>query len=226
MTLFSRRSRAKYSATSSHASPRSARRRPSHPRPHARPGRSAYVLVVDESGSTSSSFRMASGRSTTRMGAIRLAAEQYLHQLAASNPRQLAAVVGFTDSARLCHPMAPVGPALGSLSRAIRTLHPQGITNLTAGLSLALGQLARARVRRGNLVVITDGAANKDTSRIPDMIRRIRSTRTRVFTIGVGNNADSDYDRQLLVNLARLSGGRFASAHSFTALCSALRRAV
>lgn len=44
-------------------------------------------------------------------------------------------------------------------------------------------------------------------------------------TISVGNNRDSDYNRQLLVQMARSTGGRFSSAHSFDMLVNALRKA-
>lgn len=193
-------------------------RRKLHPIP-------AYVLVIDQSSSTGSPLRMAFGRRTTRIEAIQLAGQRYLQQLAASNPRQLVAVVGFSETARLYHSLAPAGPALRSLTRALQSLHPQSTTNLSAGLALALGELTRANTPRGNLVVITDGAANVETSRLPQLAKRARSSRVRIFTIGVGNNGDSDYDRDLLTHLARSTGGRFMSAHSFDALCNALRRA-
>lgn len=184
----------------------------------------AYVLVIDQSGSTSYPLRMAFGRRTTRIEAIQLAGQRYLQQLAASNPRQLVAVVGFSERATLYHPLASVGPAFHGLVRALRSLHPQSSTNLSAGLALALSELTKTNTARGNLVVITDGAANVETPRLPQLMKQAKSSRIRIFTIGVGNNGDSEYDRDLLTNLARSTGGRFMSAHSFDALCNALRR--
>ena len=171
-------------------------------------------------------MRHAASQTTTRMAAVQMAARRYLGQLLAANPRQLGAVVGFTDTATLYHPLAPVGSAMRGLSAAVDSLHPQGMTNLAAGLEIGLDQLASASVRRGNLVVITDGAANQGRPRLPGLIRRAAGSRVRIFTIGVGNNADTDYDRALLVKMAHDTGGRFASAHSLGALCQALRRAV
>lgn len=192
--------------------------------PRRRPIGHAYILVVDESASTGSGFRMAQGRTTTRMAAIQHAAQGYLRQLLASHPAQKVGLVGFSRTATLYHPLVPVGRSFDSLCRALRSLHPQSSTNLSAGLALALGQLARTGVTRGNLVVITDGAANVNPSRLPGMINRARSSGVRIFTIGVGNNGDGDYDRDLLWKMARSTGGSFASAHSFEALCNALRR--
>lgn len=197
---------------------------PRRPRPVSR--HPAYVLVVDESGSTSSPFRMADRRTISRMQAIQWAAQGYLQQLLAANPRQAVAVVGFSDTARLCHRLAPVGAANGRLSCAVRSLQPRGLTNLSAGLALALDQLSTAGVSRGNLVVITDGGANKGTSSLSGLLDRAKRSRVRIFTIGVGNNGNGDYDRDLLVKMARSTGGRFASAHSFGTLCQALARAV
>jgi len=189
-------------------------------------GHPAYVLVVDESGSTSAPFQLAGGRITSRMAAIRRAGQDYLRQVAAANPRQLAGVVGFSDTARICHPLAPVGPTLHAQIEAVRSLHPQATTNLSAGIALALGQLRRSGVRRGNLVVITDGAANGNPQRLPGLTAQARKAGVRIFTIGVGNNADGDYNRPLLQRLAQATRGRFASAHSFSALCRALKPAV
>lgn len=196
--------------------------RPPRRKLHAMP---AYVLVVDESSSTAISFRTAFGRTTTRIKAIQLAAQGYLQHLKASNYRQLVAVVGFSDRATLYHSLAPVGRAMPGLSRALQSLHPQSTTNLSAGLDLALGQIRKAHTTRGNIVVITDGAANEQTGRLPGLVRQAKSSGVRIFTIGVGNNGDTDYDQKLLTHLARSTRGRFMSAHSFKALCNALRKA-
>ena len=134
-------------------------------------------------------------------------------------------LVGFAGTATLYHAPAPAGPAFAGLNRAVQLLHPRDVTNLAAGLTLALDQLAKVRADRRNIVVITDGAANVDVACLPGAISRAQASRVRIFTIGIGNAADSDYDRDLLVNMARWTGGRFSSAHSFQALCQALRRA-
>lgn len=185
----------------------------------------AYVLLVDQSGSTGCAFRVALGKTISRIEAIQWAADAYFAQLAASNHRQLVALVGFSDQAHLYHPLSPVGHAAQSVRRAVWSLHPQSLTNLSAGLELALGQLDRVGATRGNIVLVSDGAANVQTERLPSLIQRARASRVRIFTIGVGNHGDSDYDRSLLVRMARNTGGRFMSAHSFKALCGALRRA-
>jgi len=182
------------------------------------------VLVVDESASTTCSFRMAGRRTTSRIAAIRSAAREYLHRLRDANPVQRVAVVGFSETARLYQGLVPVGRGFRSLSGAVGALHPQSNTNLSAGLALALDHLSRSGVGRGNIVVITDGAANAARGRLPGLVRRAKASRVRIYTIGVGNNADTDYDRGLLVWMARTTGGRFASAHSFGQLCRALRQ--
>jgi Mg-chelatase subunit ChlD len=205
-------------------SPRPAPTRPQPPHQVSYRPAAAYVLVVDESGSTGTAFRQAGNRTTSRMAAIQQAAHGYLRQLLAANPRQLVAVVGFSETATLYHPLAPVGPGFGSLSRALGALQPHTTTNLSAGLSLGLSQLARAGAAHSHLVVITDGDANRAQAQLPDLIRQAQVQRVRIFTIGIGNNTDGDYDRVLLFNMARSTGGRFASAHTFTALQQALSR--
>jgi Ca-activated chloride channel family protein len=159
------------------------------------------------------------------MGAIQLSAQQYLRQLLVANPRQLVGLVGFSNTATLHHSLTPVGPSSRSLCHALQSLYPQGGTNLSAGLVLAMDQLVRVDAVRKSMVLITDGAANVSTSCLHELLRRARSSGIRIFTIGVGNNSNRDYDRPLLVTIARSTGGRFNSAHSFEALCNALRKA-
>lgn len=168
---------------------------------------------------------MAFGRTTSRIAAIQRAGCDYLQRLALSNPRQLAAVIGFSDTATLYHPLAAVGRSQPGLQRALQSLHPQSSTDLSAGLACALGQLRKSGTTRGNIVLITDGAANVETGRLPALVKEAQSRRIRIFTIGVGNNGDCDYDKKLLVQMARSTRGRFSSAHSYTALCNALRKA-
>ena len=183
-----------------------------------------YILLVDESGSTSSALRVAGGRTVTRMQAIQDAAARYLRMLSAANPRQPVAVIGFTDGATVYHRLAPVGPAFHSLTYALRQLHPQGYTNLSAGLTSALRLVADAGTPGGTLVIVTDGAANLEKDLLPGLVERAKTSRVRIHTIGVGNNGDGDYDRALLLHIARSTGGRFSSADSFGALCNALSR--
>jgi Mg-chelatase subunit ChlD len=161
---------------------------------------------------------------TSRMAAIQSAARGYLQRLRDANPGQRVSIVGFSDAAHLYHRLAPVGPAFGGLCQALGALHPQSTTNLCAGLALALDQLARGRVRLGHVVIITDGGANVGQGRLPGLLNRARAAHVRIFTIGVGNNADPDYDRRLLVKIASDTRARFASADSFGQLCQALSR--
>jgi Ca-activated chloride channel family protein len=185
----------------------------------------AYILVVDESGSTGSPMSMGSRRTLTRMQAIQLAAKDYVRQLLATNPSQLVGLVGFSDMATLHHLPTPIGTSFQRFCNAVQSLRPRSTTNLSAGLSLALGQLAKVKAAHSNIVVITDGAANADTSLLPQLIRQAKADGARIFTIGVGNNGDSDYNRKLLIQMARSTGGRFSSAHSFEMLVNALLKA-
>ena len=196
-------------------------------RQHQRPKCSdpTYILVIDESGSTGETFRKASGQTTTRIHAIRDAARKYIRQLRSSNYHQLVGVVGFSDDAVLYHPARPVGRFFGGLNRSLDCLKPKGLTNLSAGVELALNQLARTNTHRGNLVIITDGTANEQNFRLPGLLQQARSQGARIFSIGVGNVGDTSYDKKLLIKMANSTGGRFSSAHSYETLCRALRKA-
>jgi len=204
-----------------------------HAKPHhrkkkrkIRPSRVyAYMLVVDESSSTGRYMRRGFGPTTTRIAAIQKAGHDYVRQLGRTNRNQLVGLVGFSDNATLYHPPAIVGKTARRLHCALDRLHPQNMTNLSAGIELALQQLRNISTRYRNMVVITDGAANVQHSRLPSLIQQAKSLGVRVFTIGVGNNGDYDYDRDLLQTMANATGGRFNSAHSFATLQRALRKA-
>ena len=180
------------------------------------------VLVIDESGSTRTSFRTASESGLTRMAGIQTAAEQYLQQLLKREPHVPVAVIGFSDAATLYHGLSPVGQAFDALVQAVKRLHPQNRTNLTAGLDAAIGQISRSTAHRGTIAVITDGAANVQTEQLPDLIALARSRRIRVYAIGVGNDGDGDFNRDMLFNMARSTGGWYYSAESFSQLCTVL----
>jgi len=220
MTLFNKL----FSRRSSQSRQVSVGKVPHYRRQHPGNGH-AYVLVVDESSSTGSRFRLAGNRTISRIDAIRRAARNYLHQLRATHAGQKVAVVGFSNSATLYPPLSPVGRSFAGLNRALANLHPQAATNLSAGLDLALAQLPRRNTSRPHLVIVTDGAANVDTGRLPHLIQQARSAGVRIYTIGVGNNGDCDYDPELLKRMAFMTGGRFSSAHSFESLCHALQQA-
>ncbi len=195
------------------------------PKPRQKMAIPAYILLVDQSASTGSNFRLGKGTSLSRIAAIQRAAHGYLTHLAKTNHRQPTGLVGFSEQAHLYHAPMPVGQSLKSLQAALRSLRPQGRTNISAGLELALQQLRKIGAMRGNIVLISDGAANLRAEHLGGLIQKAHTRRVRIFTIGVGNLSDCDYDKPLLVRMANNTGGRFMCADDFSSLCSALRMA-
>jgi Ca-activated chloride channel family protein len=185
---------------------------------------SCCMLVLDESASTGKSFRMAGGQTITRIDGIRLAAIRYLEQLKNSYCNCKVGIVGFSQTARRYSLPSPVGKRFRHLVQALSHLRPRGATNLSIALTTALDEFDHSNALHGSIVIITDGAVNRNTHNLPQLIARAASMRMRIYTIGVGNNGDSEYDRDLLIQIAQSTGGRFFSAHSFETLCNALRR--
>ena len=182
------------------------------------------ILVLDESGSTGRLFQKEGGLKTTRIDGIRLAARRYLEQLRSSNGNSKVGIVGFSQTVRRYSLPSPVGKRFPHLVDALSHLRPRGATNLSAALTTALDELASVNARYGKIVIVTDGAVNRSMHDLPHLLVRAASMQVRIFTIGVGNNGDSEYDRNLLIHIAQSTGGSFFSAHSFENLCKVMRK--
>lgn len=138
----------------------------------------AMMFVVDRSGSMAEADKM----SYVRDGLHRL-----VDQL---DPRDAVGLVAFDDRAELLLPVTPVSEG-ARLHRAIDGLVPRGRTNLSDGLSVGYGALARwsasGHLRR--VVLLTDAVANvgeTDLRRIGDWAARGDQAGIRLSAVGVG----------------------------------------
>ena len=161
------------------------------------------VLVVDVSGSMSGA-KLESTRRAALLLTERLGAEDRL------------SLVSFSSDVHMHFTALATGGAQGELARsAIRGLHPQGNTNLSAGwlTGVALLEKPADPSRRRAVVVLSDGLANEglvDPRELAGIARRTGAGGIATTCIGVGD----DYSSVQLGAIAEGSGGRFHDAHT------------
>ncbi len=120
------------------------------------------------------------------------------------------ALVAYSDVAVPLIPLSAPGGARARWLAAVESITPDGGTNLSSGLDLALAMVdgARSEGRSPRVVLISDGLANQgDASREGLVARAARAAygEYALSTIGVG----TDFDEGLMAALADAGTGNF-----------------
>jgi Ca-activated chloride channel family protein len=155
------------------------------------------IVVLDRSGS------MMGDKIVHARAAVRGLVE-------ALGPADRFALVAYADGAVPVIPLARPGADRGRWLAAVDAVAPEGGTNLSSGLDLALVMVdaAREEGRSPRVVLISDGLANQgDASREGLVARAQRAARGEyaLSTVGVG----ADFDESLMAALADAGTGNF-----------------
>jgi Ca-activated chloride channel family protein len=170
------------------------------------------VVVLDRSGS------MMGDKIVHARAAVRALVE-------ALGPADRFSLVAYSDGAATVVPLAALGDSRERWLARIAAIAPEGGTNLSSGLDLALATVegARAEGRSPRVVLISDGLANQgDATREGLVARALRAARGEygLSTVGVG----ADFDEGLMAALADAGTGNFhflASADGLGAILAA-----
>jgi Ca-activated chloride channel homolog len=156
------------------------------------------VLTIDISASMSARGRIEE---------VRLAVERFLEPL---SRRHRAGLVLFSDDVETAVQLAPVGAGGQSIRERIADVEPTGERALYDGIAEAVRQASAGSDagRTKAVVVVTDGRDNASSLDLDRLLRTIRGSRVRVFTVAYGEAAD----RESLERIAQASQGK-----SFTA---------
>lgn len=160
------------------------------------------ALVIDRSGSMADDDKF-----EYAMQAARLVVENL-------SPRDIVSLIAFNQDAIV---LSPAGPVVNRafLDHRLDEIGPVGWTNLSAGLLEAFAQIdAQASDEQAKqVIVLTDGLANRGITE-PDQLRRlVESARSRgigVSTLGCGE----EFDEEVLLALAEAGGGRYTYIRS------------
>lgn len=148
--------------------------------------------------------------------------------IAESNREDEVFVLNFNDSVKRGLPEGvPFSGDLDQLRAALDRGIPSGRTALNDAVADGLKQLGEGRRDKKTLVVISDGGDNSShhTRReIVDMVERNIAT---IYTIGLFEPGDPDWNPGLLKHLARVSGGEAhfpVDSEGMVAVCRAIAK--
>jgi len=132
--------------------------------------------------------------SSSMFGRMALAQDAAIDLIRTLKPGDRAAVVLFSHTIRIAHPLTGDLP---SLERAIRSAVPYGATAVYEALYVTLRDLARARgmggePRRQAVVVLSDGEDNRSHVEFGDLLDEAKRMTATIFTILPGPFPDPD----------------------------------
>lgn len=158
-----------------------------------------FSLVLDHSGS------MAGAKLRHMKEAARLVVDRL-------GPRDLLSVIVFDDE-KLADLIVPSQPVVDreSIKRNIDSIQERGGTHMSTGMSLGLGELEKGKSpeRVSSLVLLTDGQTWEDRTDCLELADRFQAAGIPIFVLGLGVGEESNWDPQLLEEIARRSGGEW-----------------
>jgi Ca-activated chloride channel homolog len=153
-------------------------------------------LIVDNSGS------MRARRSEVVSAGLAFAKE--------SNPQDQFFVINFNNTVVEGLPKRmPFTDNLQFLRSALYYGEPVGQTALYDAVAYGLRHLELSHLDKRTLVVVSDGGDNVSTTKFPELLRLLESSRATVYTVGLYDPEDRNAHLSVLKKLSNISGGRF-----------------
>jgi Ca-activated chloride channel family protein len=153
-------------------------------------------LVVDNSGS------MRLKRPEVILAGLAFAKE--------SNPRDEFFVVNFNDSVVHGLPRStPFTDDLQTLRAALYYGKAAGKTALYDAIATALKDLQKGHHDKRTLIVVSDGGDNASKISQRELMALIESSRATIYTVGMVDQGDADFNPRLLRKVAAVSGGQY-----------------
>lgn len=154
----------------------------------------AAGLVIDHSGS------MTGRRPDVYSGAMTF--------IRASHPEDEMFVVNFNASAKLGLPAnQPFSSNPSELRDALLSMQPEGQTALYDGIMLGLRHLEQAKRTKKVLLIVSDGADNRSTHSLEEVVNIADRNGIILYTIGLFDENSDDKNPGVLRRLARQTGG-------------------
>ena len=159
------------------------------------------IILVDTSSSMNDHINKQEGRS--KIEAVRLA----IPNLRAMGVKVMYGLVGFGDAASTYQQLTF---QFGLILSQGEMLHPEGMTNLTAGLREGLEMMGGKFAEKKRMILLSDGQANVEVDRLNQYLSLCRERGVIVDTISFGTSAD----KVRLRDIAQKTGGIFSDADS------------
>ena len=169
----------------------------------------ALVVVIDESGSMAACHCNTANRDIgvqiQGVPKVDIGKEAILRAVSALTERDEFGVVAFNENAHWVIRTAPLGQ-VGDVESQIAGIHPDGQTNIFAGLSEAVASLEHVSATRRHIVLFTDGWSS--SGEYDELLTRMAAAGITLSTVGAGGGGAGDF----LGELARRGGGRYYAA--------------
>ncbi|MEP7158546.1 MAG: VWA domain-containing protein, partial [Chloroflexota bacterium] len=145
----------------------------------------ALVVVIDKSGSMDACHCNSTDRdigvAIQGVPKVDIGKEAILRAVSALTDRDEFGVVAFNENASWVIHTAPLG-TLGDIEDEIGSIHPDGQTNIFAGLSEAVASLEQTSATRRHIVLFTDGWSSSGA--YDDLLRRMTAAGITLSTVG------------------------------------------
>ena len=167
------------------------------------------IVILDRSGSMQGE----------KIEFARAAVAELIAQL---SPQDRFALVSYSSAAHLSIPLAPASPRARKIwRREVARIQPNGGTNMSAGIDVALRAVETSRTagRAARVILISDGLANEGDASLEGLkARAARVTRWEhvLSTVGVGE----DFNEFLMSSLADAGTGNYYYLNDATELAS------
>jgi VWFA-related protein len=126
----------------------------------------------------------------------------------ASNPLDELFTVNFNEHVWPGLPAGvPFAESFDQLGRALSTVRAVGMTALYDALAAALSQLELGTLGRKVLILVSDGGDNASHERLKAVVAKARRSNGVIYTVGLIDPDDRDGGRDVLKQLAQLTGG-------------------
>ncbi|HEY7598815.1 MAG TPA: glutamine amidotransferase, partial [Candidatus Limnocylindrales bacterium] len=169
----------------------------------------ALVVVIDKSGSMDACHCNTSNRDNgvaiQGVPKVDIGKEAILRAVSALTARDEFGVVSFNENASWVIRTAPLGN-VGDVEQQIAGIHPDGQTNIFAGLSEAVASLEGVSATRRHIVLFTDGWSS--SGQYDALLERMAAAGITLSAVGAGGGGANEF----LSDLARRGGGRYYAA--------------
>lgn len=153
-------------------------------------------LIVDNSGS------MRTKRPEIAMAGLAFARS--------SNPKDEFFVVNFNDRVYSAMPAAmPFTDRLQILRSALFMGNPAGRTALYDAVATGLQKLSSGHRALRTLIVVSDGGDNASAMSTPELLRLIAASRATIYSVGLLDPENRDWNPAVLRKISKVSGGEF-----------------
>jgi VWFA-related protein len=125
-----------------------------------------------------------------------------------SNPHDELFTLEFNDDVQDANPGRQMfADDVASLQTSLSGLVPEGRTALYDGLIAGLDRLKEGTRARRVLILISDGGDNASTATLAEVLARARASNVTIYTIGLFDRDDSDWNPGALKAIAQTTGG-------------------